>query len=39
MSGSAGAYWAGAVDGDVIQHSFWLFDTEENALIEHCGRR
>ena len=31
MGGSAGAYWARAVDGDLIQHSFWLFDTEENA--------
>lgn len=31
MAGSAGAYWARAVDGDLIQHSFWLFDTEENA--------
>ena len=31
MAGSAGAYWARAVDGELIQHSFWLFDTEENA--------
>jgi hypothetical protein len=31
MAGSAEAYWARAVDGEPIQHSFWLFDTEENA--------
>ncbi len=31
MVGSAGGYWARNLDGDVIQHSFWLFDTEENA--------
>ena len=32
MPGSTGGYWARAVeDGDIIQHSFWLFDTEENA--------
>ena len=31
MSGSAGGYWARSLDGDIIQHSFWLFDTEENA--------
>ena len=32
MPGSTGGYWArDADDGDVIQHSFWLFDTEENA--------
>ena len=32
MAGSAGGYWSrGSDDGDVIQHSFWLFDTEENA--------
>ena len=30
MAGSAGGYWARDVEGD-IQHSFWLFDTEENA--------
>jgi hypothetical protein len=30
--GSAGGYWARTVDGDeIIQHSFWLFDVEENA--------
>jgi hypothetical protein len=31
MAGSAGGYWARTVEGDIIQHSFWLFDTEENA--------
>jgi hypothetical protein len=32
MAGSAGGYWARALDPDeIIQHSVWLFDTEENA--------
>ena len=31
MAGSAGGYWARSMDGDLVQHSFWLFDTEENA--------
>jgi hypothetical protein len=31
MAGSAGGYWARSMEGDIIQHSFWLFDTEENA--------
>jgi hypothetical protein len=31
MAGSAGGYWARNLEGDLIQHSFWLFDTEENA--------
>ena len=32
MAGSEGGYWARAlVEGDLIQHSFWLFDGEENA--------
>ena len=32
MPGSAGGYWARTLDaGDLIQHSFWLFDTEANA--------
>ena len=31
MAGSAGGYWARSNVGDIIQHSFWLFDTEENA--------
>lgn len=31
MSGSEAGYWARNLDGDAIQHSVWLFDTEENA--------
>jgi len=32
MAGSFHAYWLRSADnGDLIQHSFWLFDTEENA--------
>jgi hypothetical protein len=31
MVGSAGAYWARTLEGDLIQHSFWLFDIEEHA--------
>jgi hypothetical protein len=31
LAGAIGAYWARAIDGEVIQHSFWLFDSEENA--------
>jgi hypothetical protein len=32
MAGSAGGYWSrSSADGGLIQHSFWLFDTEENA--------
>jgi len=31
MAGSAAGYWARSDGGDIIQHSFWLFDTEENA--------
>ena len=32
MTGARGGYWSRTVDeGDLIQHSFWLFDTEENA--------
>ena len=31
MAGSVGGYWARSHEGDIIQHSFWLFDTEENA--------
>ena len=32
MTGSKGGYWARSIDGeDLIQHSFWLFDTEQNA--------
>ncbi|HXY84415.1 MAG TPA: hypothetical protein VEH52_02950 [Gaiellaceae bacterium] len=32
MTGSAGGYWARTLgDGDLIQHSVWLFDSEENS--------
>jgi hypothetical protein len=32
MNGSSGGYWSRVDDGaDLVQHSFWLFDTEENA--------
>ncbi len=32
MAGSAGGYWARSLDGgDVVQHSFWLFETEDDA--------
>jgi hypothetical protein len=32
MVGASGGYWSrSTADGSVIQHSFWLFDTEENA--------
>jgi hypothetical protein len=33
MTGSKGAYWARPLDGGdaVIQHSFWLFETEGDA--------
>ena len=33
MSGSKIAYWARAVDdrGKLIQHSFWLFENEDDA--------
>jgi len=31
MPGSVGGYWARSLEGDIVQHSFWLFDTEENA--------
>jgi hypothetical protein len=34
MDGSAGGCWARTVDGDdIIQHSLWLFDTEEHARL------
>jgi hypothetical protein len=33
MAGSAGGYWARTLEGDLIQHSFWLFDTQENARL------
>ncbi len=32
VAGWSGGYWSRTVnDGDLIQHSFWLFDTEEHA--------
>src|SRR5258706_5313708 len=31
MAGSAAGYWARRLAGDIIQHSFWLFDTEGNT--------
>jgi hypothetical protein len=32
MAGWSSGYWSRSVnDGDLIQHSFWLFDTEEHA--------
>jgi hypothetical protein len=31
MTGATGGYWARTLDGEIIQHSFWLFDTEQNA--------
>ena len=31
MAGSAGGHWARNLEGEIIQHSFWLFDTENNA--------
>jgi hypothetical protein len=32
LAGSSGGYWSRSTnDDDLIQHSFWLFDTEEHA--------
>ena len=32
LAGSAGGYWLRTIDGDeTMQHSFWLFATEEDA--------
>jgi hypothetical protein len=31
MAGSAGGYWARTVEGELVQHSFWLFETEDEA--------
>ena len=34
MQGCLAGYWSRNVDGaDVIQHLYWLFDTEQNARI------
>jgi hypothetical protein len=30
LKGSVGGYWAKSLEGD-IQHSIWLFDSEDNA--------
>ena len=32
MAGASGGYWSRSVDGgELVQHSFWLFDSEANA--------
>ncbi len=31
MDGSAGGYWARGTGDEIVQHSFWLFETEQNA--------
>jgi hypothetical protein len=31
MAGSAGGYWARNIASDIVQHSFWIFDTEQDA--------
>jgi hypothetical protein len=32
MPGASGGYWSRSVDGgELVQHSFWLFDNEEHA--------
>jgi hypothetical protein len=31
MPGAIGGYWARHLDGDLVQDSFWLFETEEGA--------
>jgi hypothetical protein len=31
MVGSAGGYWARTLAGELVQHSFWLFETEGDA--------
>ncbi|HWT82234.1 MAG TPA: antibiotic biosynthesis monooxygenase [Candidatus Acidoferrum sp.] len=34
MPGSRGGYWARTIEGTaVIQHSFWLFESEEGARV------
>ncbi len=33
MDGSGAAYWTRTLDGDLMQHTFWLFDTEANARV------
>jgi hypothetical protein len=40
MPGSRAAYWARGVDfSDRVQHSFWLFETEEDALAAEATFR
>ena len=35
MPGSGAGYWAGGVDfSDRVQHSFWLFETEDDARAD-----
>ena len=43
MPGSAGGYWARTLDGEAIQHSFWLFDTRGERQsggggLQHAAR-
>ena len=34
MAGSSDAYWSRSIEhGDLIQHSFWLFDTAETREL------
>jgi hypothetical protein len=34
VTGSSGGYWSRSTnEGDIIQHSLGLFDTEENARV------
>jgi hypothetical protein len=33
MAGSVSGYWARTLEGDMVQHSFWLFDTVEHARV------
>lgn len=35
--GSAGGWWARNLDGELIQHSFWLFDSRHRR--ERADRR
>jgi hypothetical protein len=37
MAGSIDGYWARTLgEGEMIQHSFWLFDTERNARSDEA---
>jgi hypothetical protein len=34
MAGSKGGWWSRSIDNDdVIQHSFWVFETEQDARV------